>query len=129
MTTYRMTRTWSAGGDTLSKTEQLADGLDIRLDEEPAGAAPVTYDLPLDGSKLKALFVLCDRPLTLTFNNAGSGANVDIVLTNDVPVQWSLSSGGAYFANPLPGNYDNVTVSAPGAGVTAELEIRLLSDA
>jgi hypothetical protein len=124
MPTHVVSQSIQMDAGTLTKTTSYTIDAELSVDEPTTQANNVQkyISFPTQGGRLKSLFIVCDKAVTLYTNDASSGSPDDtITLSADIPVVWHSSSG---FTSPVS-NADvaSIYVSQAGAG-TGTLQIR-----
>lgn len=113
-------------GTPFRKSSSYSGSMITGLDETiPAAGATTFTNFDVDVSACVALFMLCDRAITITINDDGT-PDATITLVANVPLVWT---NDGYFSNPL-GNVDVTSIKATlASGADASLRIEVVQDA
>jgi hypothetical protein len=124
-----ITQSIDAGGQKISKRLSFTGSREINHDEEGSGAVTnlAIVGFSIDVSVLKDIFFVCDKAISLFFNEASTGTpSKTIVLAANEPFLWHNLSGQT---NPW-GSTDVTALFVTKAGAGAwRLQIRGLVDA
>lgn len=109
--------------------EVLAGELDITAGklvsiDETLTSEDTTFITPIDVSALKAIFMLSDANLGITYDESGGPHSFTHSLVAGVPFVWHNTSG---LTNPF-GSTDVVDIVATQVGSSCRLQIMILTD-
>jgi hypothetical protein len=124
--TYRISRSFQRSSDLISLPVDVSSGQALELEESiPIGNDQLVGPFALDVSQVKAIFMACDKQVTLE-TNSSSAAAATIVLKANSPLIWLASDG--YHANPFGATDVTSLYVTNASGAAATLRIRILFD-
>lgn len=135
--THTINYSWSNGSASLSKSISQSAETEINIDmvaEATNNATKHPMDLILIASKLKSMYIVSDKAVTVWFNSttadmsSSSGELLQVSLAANVPYLWIDDSN---FDNPLTDDIDSIRVNngaAISAANDATVKFRFLVD-
>lgn len=94
MITHQITRKWSAGGSTISKTETKTGSGEQNIDQAvDADETDLLVSFALDVSTLKSIFIVANKDMTVTPHDSSDVAMDSVDLQSGVPYEWTDGSG------------------------------------
>lgn len=112
--THTITRSITRGGATKSASKAIAAGQEVVIDDTVAQSqTDLLYELTIDVSQLKSLYIVSDQDLTLE-TNADDHAGGDLLtLKANQPVIWQLNDACAC---PITADVDGLYVTTGAIG-------------
>jgi hypothetical protein len=111
------------GDDILAGEVDITAGKLVSIDETFT-SEDVTFITPIDVSALKAIFMVSDANLGITYDESGGPHLFSHSLTAGVPFFWHNASG---LPNPF-GSTDVVDIVATQVGSSCRIQIMILTD-
>jgi hypothetical protein len=119
---HKLTRGFSGGGESISKTETVSVESVIALDVAVANAVTDgLHALAIDVSQMKTLFMSSTKDVTLETND-GSSPAATVALKAGIPRVWSLASGET---NPFGSTDVTALYITNASGAAADIQIRI----
>ncbi|MEO6809715.1 MAG: hypothetical protein ABI353_11440 [Isosphaeraceae bacterium] len=121
-TTQTVTKAWKSGSQAISKSKDLTDAAELKVDITIATAiTDQLTPLAISATKTTVLYLVSDVDLTLKTNNSGTPQET-IALTAGNPLVWDST---AYHAIPFAGDVTAIYLTN-ASGQQGNVNVRVL---